>query len=70
MLTRVFQSASAAGGRPSSCVYVRLALEAGFVDVLDSKTRTCFVVSLSDWGEFIAGVKAGEFDPDPLVMPL
>lgn len=62
MLTRDFRHSSAAGPMPSSCIYVRAAHEPGFVDVLDSKTRIVVTVSEGDWGEFLSGVKAGEFD--------
>lgn len=55
-------------GNSNSCVHVG-ATEAGLIRVgKDPKTGPFHVYTRAEWDVFVAGVKAGEFDTDVLIL--
>ncbi|MEU5878136.1 DUF397 domain-containing protein [Spirillospora sp. NPDC047279] len=55
------QSSACSDGCGGACVEVAINLP-GIVALRDSKTDTTVQFTPEEWGAFLAGVKAGEFD--------
>lgn len=58
-----FRTAAACGGPcTEGCVEVAVNVP-GIVALRDSKTETVVQFTPQEWNDFLAGAKAGEFDP-------